>query len=164
MTDDLNSVKTDVALIKKDIKQIGRFFDKVDIAVESMSDIQKALAVQHQIIKNYDNKLDTLEARVEENKIESMKADAVYTDRLEQYRISSKEDHQRLSDNNMVNRKERNQEIMDALSKLNGNLDKRISEIENKVATVEKWKWYMMGISATILFILSKLDIKTFIG
>jgi|TARA_B110000977_G_scaffold119590_1_gene154152 4-diphosphocytidyl-2C-methyl-D-erythritol kinase len=164
MADELNAVKTDIALIKKDIKQIGRFFDKVDIAVDAMSDIQKALAVQHQIITNFGDKVDNVESRVEENRIESMKADAVYTDRLEQYRLSSKEDHQRLSDTNMENRRERNAEIMEALSKLNGNLDKRISQIENRLASVEKWKWYMMGLSASVIFIITKLDIKSIIG
>ena len=164
MADELNAVKTDIALIKKDIKQIGRFFDKVDIAVDAMSDIQKALAVQHQIITNFGDKVDNVESRVEENRIESMKADAVYTDRLEQYRLSSKEDHQRLSDTNMENRRERNAEIMEALSKLNGNLDKRISQIENRLASVEKWKWYMMGLSESVIFIITKLDIKSIIG
>ena len=58
MPDELNVVKTDVALIKKDIKQIGRFFDRVDNAVDAMAGIQKSLAVQHQIITNFNDKLE----------------------------------------------------------------------------------------------------------
>jgi uncharacterized protein Yka (UPF0111/DUF47 family) len=57
MSDDLQHVKTDIALIKKDIQSIGKFFDKVDDAVDGMADIAKSLAVQQQIMENFQPKL-----------------------------------------------------------------------------------------------------------
>jgi hypothetical protein len=48
---------------------------------------------------------------------------------------------------------------MEALSKLNGNLDKRISEMEGRVTSLDRWKWYMMGMGAILIFIITKLDI-----
>tara|TARA_B110000971_G_scaffold214595_1_gene246893 strand:- start:442 stop:936 length:495 start_codon:yes stop_codon:yes gene_type:complete len=164
MPEDITNMKTDVALIKKDIKQIGRFFDKVDNAVDSMAGIQQALAVQHQIITNFNDKLDAVESRVEENKRLDEQRSAVLGDRMEVYRKSSKEDHQRIHDQNQLHRKERNEEIIKELRHIDSKVDKRLTVIETKLATVERWKYYMMGISAAIIFIISKLDLKSFIG
>ena len=45
MTDnEINSLKTDIALIQKDVKQIERVFTKVDNAVGQMSEILKPLS------------------------------------------------------------------------------------------------------------------------
>lgn len=164
MPDELNAVKTDVALIKKDIKQIGRFFDKVDNAVDAMAGIQKALAVQNQIIMNFNDKLEQQAELIEENKILDKERSAVLGDRMEVYRRSSKEDHQRIHDQNQAHRKERNEEIIKELRHIDSKVDKRLTVIETKLAAVERWKYYMMGISAAVVFIISKLDITSFIS
>ena len=164
MPDELNAVKTDVALIKKDIQQIGRFFDKVDNAVEAMSGIQKALAVQNQIIMNFNDKLEQQAEAIEENKRLDKERSAVLGDRMEVYRKSSKVDHQRIHDQNQAHRKERNEEIIKELRHIDSKVDKRLTVIETKLAAVERWKYYMMGISAAIIFIISKLDITSFIS
>ena len=80
------------------------------------------------------------------------------------YRRSSREDHERLSSHSAKSRKERNEEIMEALSKLNGSLDKRISDMEAKVTTLDRWKWWVMGMGAIIVLILTRVDFKQFIG
>ena len=164
MPDELNAVKTDVALIKKDIKQIGRFFDKVDNAVDAMAGIQKALAVQNQIIMNFNDKLEQQAEAIEENKRLDKERSAVLGDRMEVYRKSSKEDHQRIHDQNQAHRKERNEEIIKELRHIDSKVDKRLTVIETKLAAVERWKYYMMGISAAVVFIISKLDITSFIS
>ena len=164
MPDELNAVKTDVALIKKDIQQIGRFFDKVDNAVDAMAGIQKALAVQNQIIMNFNDKLEQQAEAIEENKRLDKERSAVLGDRMEVYRKSSKEDHQRIHDQNQAHRKERNEEIIKELRHIDSKVDKRLTVIETKLAAVEMWKYYMMGISAAVIFIISNLDIASFIG
>jgi hypothetical protein len=60
-----SDIKIDVALIKKDIKQIERFFGKVDSAVDGMADITQSLAVQHQIVKNFQEKLNFFDEKLE---------------------------------------------------------------------------------------------------
>lgn len=164
MSQELSSVKTDVALIKKDIKQIERFFSKFDYIVEMSAERDKNIAVQHEILNNVATKIENLDYKIEEHKVEAAKALSIVHDRLEQYRKSSKDDHQRLSDNSAQSRKDRNSEIMEALSKLNGNLDKRISEMEGRVTALDRWKWYMMGMGAIIIFILTKLDVDAIIS
>ena len=160
----LSGVKTDVALIKKDIKQIEKFFSKYEYILEKSTERDKRVAVQHEILNNVADKIEALDSKIEASKFETAKDLAIVHDRLEQYRSSSRDDHQRLSDNNARHRTERNAEIMEALGKLNGNLDKRISEIEGRVSTLNQWKWYVMGIGAVLLLIATKLDFTKIIG
>lgn len=160
----LSGVKTDVALIKKDIKQIEKFFSKYEYIIEKSADRDKKIAVQHEILNTVAEKIVNLDEKIEQTKFDAAKDLAIVHDRLEQYRKSSREDHQRLSDNNANSRKERNAEIMEALSKLNGNLDKRISEMEGRVTSLDRWKWYMMGMGAILIFIITKLDIPKIFG
>jgi len=160
----LSGVKTDVALIKKDIKQIEKFFSKYEYILEKSADRDKRVAVQHEILNNVAEKIENLDIKIEQTKFDTAKDLAIVHDRLEQYRSSSRDDHQRLSDANANHRTERNAEIMEALGKLNGNLDKRISEIEGRVSTLNQWKWYVMGIGAVLLLIATKLDFTKIIG
>lgn len=169
-----NDVKTDIALIKKDVKQIERFFDKVDTVMTEMSDITKSLAVQQQIIEHFSSKLEDLEEKMEEHKSEDIKRTEVLHKRLSEYRESSKEDHKRLSDESAANRKQRNQEIMAELGKLNGNLEKRIIDMSDKIEdqdgrirSIENLKWWLLGAVAAVTFLvqfLSKMDLTSIIS
>ena len=65
MTDnEVNTLKTDIALIQRDVKQIEIVFQKVDNAVSQMSDIHKSLAVQENILEHNEKRLDTLEEKL----------------------------------------------------------------------------------------------------
>jgi len=169
-----NDLKTDIALIKKDVKQIERFFDKVDSVMTEMSDITKSLAVQQQIIEHFSSKLEDLEEKMEEHKSEDIKRTEVLHKRLSEYRDSSKEDHKRLSDESAANRKLRNQEIMAELSKLNGNLESRMDDLksstedqENRLRKIENLKWWLIGAAAGLTFVINmliKMDIPALIS
>ena len=65
MDQELNDLKVDIAIIKKDIKQIERFFDKVDVIIDDMSEVAKMIAVQQQLISNFDSKLNYTDERLE---------------------------------------------------------------------------------------------------
>tara|TARA_B100001057_G_scaffold416590_1_gene434702 strand:- start:11973 stop:12467 length:495 start_codon:yes stop_codon:yes gene_type:complete len=160
MSQDLSHVKTDVALIKKDIKQIEKFFTKFDYIVEISAERDKNMAVQVEVLKGVSEKIEAMDFKIEEHKQDAAKALAVVHDRLEMYRKSSREDHERLSSTSAESRKERNAEIMEALGKLNGQLDKRISDMENQVTTLDRWKWYTLGMVAIIVFISTRLDLS----
>ncbi len=161
MAEENKDIKTDVALIKRDIKQIEKFFNRFETAIETMSDIGQKVAVQSEILKNTADKLDDMEDRIENHKKEDVARAAVMTDRLEQYRLSSKEDHQRLSDLSAQNREKRNQEIMTELSKLNGNLERKMDGLSSRIGKLENWKYYMMGLGAAVLFIVVKFIVPT---
>ena len=174
MAEELNEVKTDIALIKKDVKQIERFFDKVDAVMSEMTDITKSLAVQQQIIQHFADKLETLEEKMEDHKAEDIKRTEMLQARLEEYRKSSKEDHKRLSDESAKNRAERNKEIMTELGKLNGNLESRMDALkiasedqESRLRKIENMKWWLLGAAAAVTFVaqlLIKMDIPSLIS
>lgn len=169
-----NDLKTDIALIKKDVKQIERFFDKVDSVMTEMSDMTKSLAVQQQIIEHFSSKLEDLEEKIEEHKQEDIKRTEVLHKRLEEYRRASKEDHKRLADDSATNRKVRNQEIMTELAKLNGNLESRMDDLkrstqdqEDRLRNIEKAKWWLIGAAAGLTFVINiliKMDFTSFIS
>lgn len=158
MADDLSELKTDLALIKKDVKQIEKFFNKFDAALEAMAEVSQKVAVHGEILKNTADNLEYLEERIEQHRLEDMKRSDMMSERLEEYRKSSREDHQRLSDQNAQNRKERNEEIMRELSKMNGSLDKRLNELEAKTSRLENFKWYIAGISAVVVLLASQIQ------
>ena len=174
MSQELNEVKTDIALIKKDVKQIERFFDKVDAVMSEMTDITKSLAVQQQILQHFADNLENLEEKMEGHKAEDIKRTEVLHKRLEEYRSSSKEDHKRLSDESAKNRAERNKEIMTELAKLNGNLESRMIALkestedqEGRLRKIENLKWWLIGVAAGLTFMInmaSKMDLLSFIS
>ena len=153
---DIN-LKTDVALIQKDLKQIERFFSKFDSALEAMADMSQKVAVQGEILKNTTEKLQSLEAKITEHKAEDLARNKAMSDKLDEHRKSAYSDHEKLAKDSAANRKERNEEIMNQLSKMNGALDDRLSKLDTRIKLLEQWKWYIMGLGAVVTFIAANI-------
>ena len=149
---DIN-LKTDVALIQKDLKQIERFFTKFDTALQSMADMSQKVAVQGEILKNTSEKLQSLELKITEHKLEDVARAQLLNERLEETRRSAYNDHERLAKDSALNRKERNEEIMTQLSKMNGSLDARLEKLDDRIKMLEHWKWYIMVLGDIVAFI-----------
>ena len=128
MADKDTSLNTDVELIKKDIKQIERFFGKFDSALEAMTEVSQKVAVQGEILKNTAEKLEDLEERIAEHKEEDKARTEVLHRRLEDHRTSSRKDHEKLAAETRVDRKQRNEEIMLQLGKMNGAIEVRLTK------------------------------------
>ena len=160
---DLN-LKTDVALIQKDLKQIERFFAKFDTALSSMADLSKHVAVQGEILKSQAEKLQSLEMKITEHKLDDIERAKMLSDRLEEHRKSAYADHERLAKESQLNRKERNEEIMTQLSKMNGAIDAKLTKLDERIVTLEQWKLCIMGLCAVIVFVLSNVPWPAFFG
>lgn len=158
MTEQDQNLKTDVALIKKDIKQIERFFSKFDQALETMADVSQKVAVQGEILKNTADKLEDLEDRIQEHKKEDIARVNMIGDRLEEYRKSSRADHERLAKDSAENRKIRNEEIMGELHKMNGSIESKLTKLDERITMLEQWKWYIMGLGAVLAFIAANIQ------
>ena len=153
MSDNEVDIKTDVALIKKDIKQIERFFVKFDSALESMHDMSEKTAVHAEILKNAVTNINDLDKRLANHQTEESNRTKAVHQRLEEYRKSAYDDHRRLSEASTQNREERNKEIMDQLSKMNGKLEIRLTKLDDRIKLLEQWKWYIMGLGAVAVFV-----------
>lgn len=147
------NLKTDVALIQKDLKQIERFFTKFDTALQAMTDVAQKVAVQGEILKNTSEKLQNLESKITEHKQDDLVRAAALTDKLEDFRKLAYDDHEKLAKTSADTAKERNVEIMTQLSKMNGSLDTKLEKLDDRLTTLENWKWYIMGLGAVVVFI-----------
>lgn len=153
MTDKENSVETDIALIKKDIRQIERVFKKVDSAVDQLSDILKTVAVQQTILDNSERRVDTLEKKIV---LHEETENRIYEELRKEI-----EDLKNHSNNS---REKRHRELMDCINKMNEDVNKKLDKQENRIRTLENWRWYILGAGAVVILVFTKFPWATFFG
>jgi predicted RNase H-like nuclease (RuvC/YqgF family) len=150
---EISSLKTDIALIQKDVKQIERVFTKVDNAVEQMSEILKTIAVQENILENNEKRVTSLEETIKKR-----------NDEEEQFR---KEFARKLDDMKETSQKERerhHRELLDSIENLNKSVNDKLDNQDKRIQSLENWRWYLLGIGAVLLFIVNKLPWESFFG
>lgn len=154
MTDnEMNSIKTDIALIQKDVKQIERVFQKVDNAVERMAEIHKALAVQENILENNEKRISVIEDKL----IRYNKDDIEFRKEL-----SNKLEVMRASDS--LDREKRHKELLESIEKMNRGVSEKLDKQDKRISTLENWRWYMVGIGFVIIFIINKIPWTSLFG
>ena len=150
---EMNSLKTDIALIQKDVKQIERVFQKVDNAVERMAEIHKALAVQENILENNEKRISIVEDKLikyNEDEIEFRKE------------LSNKLEDMRTSDR--LEREKRHKELLESIEKMNKGVSEKLDKQDKRISALENWRWYMVGIGFVIIFIINKIPWTSFFG
>jgi predicted RNase H-like nuclease (RuvC/YqgF family) len=143
---EINGLKTDIALIQKDIKQIERVFMKVDDAVEQMSEVLKTIAVQENILENNERRIGDLEGSLKR-----------HNDQEEAFRKEFNRKFEEMKDAEQKERERRHRELLDSIEKLNKNMTEKLEKQDKRIQSLENWRWYLLGIGAVILFILNKL-------
>jgi translation elongation factor EF-G len=154
----MDELKTDIALIKSDIKQINKFFGRVETSLEIVAQLQQQVAVQAEQLKFQGDKLEDVEDICTSYKKEEAVRLNVLSDRLEEYRRMAREDHQRLSDASANKRNESNKEILEKLDQMERSLHERITQQTKRINALENWRYYMMGVGAVLLFLVAKLN------
>lgn len=147
---ELNNVKTDVELLKRDVSSMQGLISRLDTAIDKIAgvsnDIGKMLALQQQNLNNIRDEVD------------------------ERKRLSERETellHKRINDmkdESTAERKSNHAAVMQALAdmraenKLEMNMiieeQKSLSE---RVRILERWKWWIMGGSWAIGFIIASI-------
>jgi hypothetical protein len=154
MTDnEMNSLKTDIALIQKDVKQIERVFQKVDNAVQQMAEIHKALAVQENILENNEKRISIVEDKL----IKHNEDELIFRKELN----SKLEDMKTVS---QIERERRHKEVLESIEKLNKNMSEKLDKQDKRISALENWRWYLLGIGAVLLFILNKIPWAALFG
>jgi len=144
-TEEINSIKTDVALIKKDVKLIERSFLKVDQSVSQMSDILRAVAVQENILENNERRISSLEEKLMKHHEEEVVFRKDLNTKLEDMKTTAQQERER-----------RHKEVIDAITKSHEALGKKIDHQDKRIRTLENWRWYVLGVSAVIMLIITK--------
>ena len=153
--------ETDIALIKSDIKQIQKFFGRVEDSMDVMVELSKNVAVQSEVIENTNKKLEDVEQLCEETRRTDELRLTVLSDRLEEYRRSSRDDHQRLADHNASKRNDSVKEILDRIDIMEKSIHQRINDQQKKINHLENWRYYMMGVGAVVIILLARFNWPT---
>ncbi len=156
--------ETDIALIKSDIKQIQKFFNKVEDSMDMMVDLSKNVAVQNEVLEFTKEKLDDVEKLCEETKRTDELRMNVLSDRLEEYRRSSRADHEKLANHNAEKRATSNKEVLEKLEAVEQSLHMRLNEQTKKVNVLENWRWYFMGMGLVLAIVVAEINWPTLFG
>jgi len=171
MSEDLNHVKTDIALIKKDIQSIGKFFDKVDAAVEGMQDIAKSLAVQQQIMENFQQKIEYMDERLADQRRMNMEARLAMKEELDDYKENfkldmlkameqGKEQHRVMAQETKEAHERRHAETLAIIDNIVRDVKDKVNIQEQQIRSLENLKWWLLGAFAIITFILNYADLS----
>lgn len=153
-----NSWETDVRLIQNDIKQIQKFFSKVEASIDQMAELSKVTAVQNEVLEFTKAKLEDVEKLCEDTRRTDEMRMNVLSERLEEYRRSSRADHERLASHNAEKRAINNKEIIDKLESLEKSIHGRLNNQSKKINSLENWKYYMMGMGAVVLILVARVN------
>jgi len=146
MADDYNTLKTDVEIIKRDIGAIQGFSVKIDDAIEKMAEvsnsISKMLIVHENKLQNHDQMIDGIKLAMSERKNDFDKqVDTLHT------RITS------MKDENHLEREKYHKELLAALKEIAETQHK----LDQRITTLENWKWYVLGAAGVVGFILAEV-------
>ena len=144
MTDDL---KTEVAILKKDISNIHGLLSRLDTSIDKIADastgISKILAVHDSKIK------DSAEERAEMSRMAEKSIELIHK------RISDKdEEHKALTQENHT-------KLMTFLKDHDDRSYGTLEEISSRVRVLEQWKWVVIGGGIMLGFVLSEMSIIT---
>ena len=146
MTDnELNTIKTNIALIQNDVKQIERVFQKVDHAIVQMVEIHKALAVQENILGNNEKRISILEDKLIRYSEDALAFRKELNNKLEEMRVNSQ-----------IERERKHKELLVCIENLNKNMSEKLDKQDKRISAIENWRWYILGIGAALLFILNR--------
>ena len=146
------STETRVAVLEKEFSSISGLFDRLDRTIESLTEISGSVK---QLLAVHDSRLDTQEKQDE--KLHTMIENRRKTTD-QQYEAL----HARIGDlkDELYEEIDKNNErISNALYDLKQGQDEHHKVMMDKVNSIEKWKWTIIGGAIVIGFILAEMDI-----
>lgn len=152
MTDnELGFLKTDIALIQKDIKQIERVFQKVDNAVGQLADIHKAQAVQENILENNEKRISVVEEKLIKHHEDEITFRKELNTKLEDMKTTAQ-----------VERERRHKELLSSIETLNKSMSDKLEKQDKRITALENWRWYVLGMAVVVIFIASNIPWASF--
>lgn len=140
---DLNTVRTDVEILKKDVSNIQGLLSRLDTAIDKIADasngISKILAVHENQIKETESslverkRLAEKEVELLHRRISDMKEESIETDRRN------------------------HDEIITKLDNMGTEVSSELKTMSERVTILERWKWWIMGGSWVIGFVIATL-------
>lgn len=130
------SVETEIALLKREVKDMKEIHVRLDTAIEKIADVSSSL---HTIMAVHEEKLVRQEEALDGQEKE--------------LRGNIQELHSRVT----TNAKESHKAMGDMERRLLDELQTIRKEMSNRVGMLEKWKWVIIGGSIVAGFVVQKL-------
>ena len=141
---DLNTVRTDVEILKKDVSNIQNLLGRLDTAIDKIADasngISKILAVHETQIK------DTEESLVERKRLAEKEVELLHK------RISEKDAETKAQAELHHNA------LMDFLREHDERSSRTTTNLDKRLTALEKWKWAVVGGATAVGFLMAKMD------
>lgn len=156
-----NNIESRITIVEHDVKQMGALFDRMDVAIEKITDIansvNKMLAVHEQRLTSNSEATNELYELVEERRKEGDEA--------------NKELHSRITTLNReltAEMKADHRQVLLAIDALKDTIEKNIREtstevdkLESRVLHLEKRQWLVMGFALAFGFLAGNFDTIT---
>jgi len=156
VSDELNPIKTDIALIKNDLKNIERFFDKVDEAMDQMVSLSQDIAVQQKVLETFESKLNNVEHKIDTQSRVAIESRFAFKEELDDHKYrfnlamtkgmadaqAAHQEHNEKLRTWMEGSRER---TLVAITTLTKEFDIKIDEQEKRLRGLENLKYYMLG-------------------
>lgn len=150
---ELSELKTDVALIKKDISQIEKFFEKLDTTIDNIVLISKAMAVQEITVKTHEKRLNDLDVKITRHHGEEDEFRKILQKQLNELKTSNQQYINAMKEANDSDRERRHKEVMNSINLLRDDLNKKNKEQDDEINRLQQWKWWSMGVGAAVVTI-----------
>jgi chromosome segregation ATPase len=138
----MNTMETEVKLLKKGLEDQKSVHNRLDIAIEKLTDLSNSI---HRMLAVHEEKLDRQEGAITDAEGQLEKRRAEILAKIEDL-------HSRITTNT--------KEIMSAAATQHAEQNKEIQkirdEIKDRVGVLEKWRHVLIGASIVAGFILNK--------
>jgi hypothetical protein len=159
---DVQNLKLEVGLLKKDIDQITILCEKFDLTIDKLNDLSASMAkmlalheerIEHQEVEDKTLK-DLLELRRQDTvkDIKEVHSRITTTDRELSSKIESMEGRLK----NQI--EESNKQTLDAVQKLAEYQKQHHENTTKRLVVLEKWKWMMVGGGIVLGVVLGNSD------
>jgi DNA repair exonuclease SbcCD ATPase subunit len=163
MQDSTNDLRTDIALIKKDISQIEKMMGKLDSSIDKFSSLSKSIAVQERIVENHEKRLNDIDEKITRHNKEEEEFRTKLQQQLSDIGSDNRNYIQEMKKSNSIERERRHKEIIDLIDTLRKDLKEKNNEQDNRLSKLENWKWWIMGVGVTVTTVVT-LAWKSFFG
>jgi chromosome segregation ATPase len=147
--DDLNTIKTSVEILKRDILTIQTFSVKIDDAIEKMTEVYNSISKMLIIHEhNHDQLIENVKALMYERKVDFDKQIETVNRRIHDMKSDNYED-----------REKHHKELLAEIKKVS---DSSI-DLDERMSVLERWKWLVIGGASVIGFIAARVPWDTFL-
>jgi chromosome segregation ATPase len=163
MADQQLDLRTDIALIKKDIAQIEKTLGKLDSTLDRIAGISKTLAIQERIVESHEKRLDDIDIKISQHHREEEDFRKQLQKQIQDLGDANRDYIEELKAVNTAEREVRHKEVMDSIDVLRKELREKNNEQDDKIANLENWRWWVMGVGIAVTTIAS-FAWKSFFG